>query len=323
MSDLDIRAGARFTEEIRQQISYAHIFISLLTNNSKNRPWVHQELGYAMGLRVPILPLALDKLPEGMAHEIHAVSLNPGLDNLSQKITPILLDDVVYASQREATAMFECAEMLCKRTKLLAENADTILKQYGPAKVRQRMAYSSFSIPNRNIRHADWDKREGLEIRNPELRTVLLEERRIMERHASEAGCDLALDPYVHSSSTMSEPEKNRDPAMKTLKESTNIRLQILIEFLENMPDNKIRVIFQKGAIEGGIQIIGDWFSAEAVVPRYKGGYKQTIFTSHAPTVLTKIQDFDIEFEEALKEMELNGKSSRQNAIDTLQSLIE
>jgi hypothetical protein len=324
MIDFDNRGGAKFTDEIKLKISFAHIFVSLLTNNSKNRPWVHQELGYAMGLRVPILPLTFDKLPEGMAHEIHAISLDSDLNDLSSKINHSLLDDVVYSSQKAAIATFECAEMLYKRTKVLVDSADLVLKQYGPARIRQRMAFSSFSIPNRNIGDADWDKREGLDIRNKDIRKELLEERRIMEKHAREAGCDLILDPYVQSSSTMNMPEANLSPDdLKKVKEASNTRLRILIDFLENMPDNKVRIAFRKGKIEGGIHIIGDWFVAEAVVPWYKGGFKQTIFTRHAPTVLHKLEEFDIDFNEALGDIDLKGKSSRENALITLKTLVK
>ena len=148
MSDADIRGGARFTEEIRREISYAHVFISLLTRNSKERPWVHQELGYAMGLGVPILPLATDELPDGMAHEIQAVKVDSELLDLSEKLTAEVLDGAVLASQRAAPGRFECAQMLRQRTQILVDQAESLLhnNRHGAGKIRQRMAFSSFSL---------------------------------------------------------------------------------------------------------------------------------------------------------------------------------
>ncbi len=188
MHDVDIIGCIpRFTEEIRHQIYFAHIFISLLTANSKGRPWVHQEIGYAMGLRLPILPLALYALPEGMA-EIQATKFDPKLNDLSSRLTPSDLEKVVFRAQREAAAMFECADMLNERIEVLVKNVTAIYEQHGPAKVRQQMAFSSFSIPRKHIKHVDWDEREGPEKRSLETRKLQQQERLIMEEHTRQAG---------------------------------------------------------------------------------------------------------------------------------------
>ncbi len=218
--------------------------------------------------------------------------------------------------------MFECADMMYQRTKTLVDSSDEIHRLYGPAKIRQRMAFSSFSIPNRNIKHRDWDEREGDDRRSEDMRKLLLEERQIMEKHARKAGCDLIIDPYVRSSSTMKLTSEGRETELMNSNSPTRKRLEILVDFLESMPDEMVRVVFQEGNIDGGIHIIGDWFTAEAVVPHYKGGYKQTVFTRHAPTVLAKVQAFDEEFEDMLLDAKLNGSSSRQAAIKTLKEII-
>ena len=54
--------GERFTERIKTLISHSHVFIPLLTEVSHTRPWVHQETGFAIALRVPVLPIAVDRL---------------------------------------------------------------------------------------------------------------------------------------------------------------------------------------------------------------------------------------------------------------------
>lgn len=58
--DHKLTPGNPFTPEIKTTISRSHLFIVLLTRASKDRPWVHQETGYAMGVGVPILPIAVD-----------------------------------------------------------------------------------------------------------------------------------------------------------------------------------------------------------------------------------------------------------------------
>jgi len=113
MFDQHIKYADRFSEEIRRQISYAHIFITLITEKSKESPWVLQEIGYAMGLRVPVLPLALDQPPAGMAGEIMAFKVDPELEGLNDVLSPDDLSDVVKTAQRETAAMLECTEKLC------------------------------------------------------------------------------------------------------------------------------------------------------------------------------------------------------------------
>jgi len=317
--DKDISGGMRFSEEIRRKISYAHVFLSILTRHSKTSPWVHQELGYAMGLGLPVLPLALDELPAGMAQEIQALRITPDMQDLGQHLTVKILDGLVESTQDAHKAMFECADQLHERTRMLVGYAKHLLQSVGPCRIRQRMAFSSFSLPDRNAKHPDWDLREGTDRRPDEVRRDLRLERSLMEQHAREAGCDLILDPYVGAEEgkpPLSEPRLKHElgPSIK--------RLQILKEFMEHMPDDKLRVGICRGKIDGSLSLIGDWVSAEAVVPHYKGGYKQTIFTRHAPTVLAKVEEFDRDLEELIDEAETKGLSSRQAAIRTLEGII-
>jgi hypothetical protein len=319
--DAAILAGTKFSEEIRRKISNAHIFVSLLTTNSKARPWVHQELGFALGLGLPVLPLALDELPEGMAHEIQALKIAPDLRDLAERLTAETLDEVVARSQHERTAMFECADKLYDRTRLLVEYAKSLLRPpHGPCRIRQRSAFSSFSLPKKNPKHSDWDACDGLSRRDDAVRELLRQERDLMEQHAREAGCDLIIDPFV--SAEEGEPLIN-ERRFKHQRAPTIKRSEILKQFIDRMPDDKLRIVVQRGKIDGSMIIIGDWVAAEAVVPHYKGGYKQTIFTRHGPTVLAKIEEFDRDFDELLDDLKLQEISSRQAALRTLDQLME
>jgi len=322
MSDADIRKGAKFSDEIRHQISCAHVFVPILTSKSESRPWVHQEIGYAMGLKVPILPLALDRLPKGMAEQIQAVRVAPDLGDLAEQLTEKTLNDSVSQAKEAATAMYECANLLYDRTRLIVDYAQSVLKQTDGkgGRVRQRMAFSSFSIPNCSTKLPLWDQREGSEHRGEEVREKLLGERRIMEQHARLQGVSLILDPYVLTDRGRAGGKRTQ---LKYDREVTAARLGILKEFLEDMPDDKVTVAFQRGMIEAGLLMVGDWFVAEAVVPHYKTGYRQTIFTRHAPTVLARVEEFDREMEEILSNNPSPGVSSRVAAIDTIKNIIK
>jgi hypothetical protein len=308
MSDVDLPPGVPFPDEIKRKIAYAHVFIPLLTESSGKRPWVHQEIGYAMGLGVPILPLALGKLPEGMTEQVQAVQVSPDLSDLPQRLSSDLLASFVSRSQETPCATFQCADQLFQRTQILVAHTKEILQIGQAGRVLQRSAFSSFSLPNKRPKHPDWDERDGDVKCSLEIRELLRQEREVMEAHARKRGCDLIIDPYVL--------------AKRHGKEATTARLRILREFLESMPDDRIRVAIQKGEIDGSLIIVDDWFVAEAVVPRYGVGYMQTILTRHAPTVLRRSREFGRDFEEVLAELELAGRSSREAAIDTITGIM-
>lgn len=313
MSDVDIQGGTRFGEEIRRQISFAHLFVPVLTASSKTRPWVHQEIGYAIGLGVPVLPLALDELPAGMAEEIQAVRVKPDLSDLPLRLTQQAIEHAVSQSQETAAANYEYADKFFHRTQRLTGYARSLLKQSGPLRIRQRAAFSSFSIPSRNIRDPVWDQRDGPERHGDEVRELMRQERDLLEQHARAAGCDLILEPYVLLSD---------DPAVD-LPPATRARLRILRDFLGSMPDDKVRVILPRGRVVDSLTAIGDWLLAEAVVPHYKSrGYQKTAFTRHAPTVLDRVQEFERDLLEGLADDKLEAGESRSAAIEEIERLL-
>jgi hypothetical protein len=64
--------------------------------------------------------------------------------------------------------------------------------------------------------------------------------------------------------------------------------------------------------------MVGDWFLAEAVAATVGTGYRQTVFTRHAPTVRSRLESFDQEFSELLEESDVDPSSSKDAAIDLL-----
>src|SRR2546423_528056 len=60
LRDTQINPGMAFPDEIKQLISRAHLFMPIITENSKKSAWVHQEIGFALALHLPVLPLSID-----------------------------------------------------------------------------------------------------------------------------------------------------------------------------------------------------------------------------------------------------------------------
>ncbi|MEO0606183.1 MAG: toll/interleukin-1 receptor domain-containing protein, partial [Myxococcota bacterium] len=70
--DAMLLAGTSFMEGIETFIAHSHAFVPLITEHSQHRPWVHQEIGFARALNVPILPVMVGVAPDGFIGELHA-----------------------------------------------------------------------------------------------------------------------------------------------------------------------------------------------------------------------------------------------------------
>ena len=64
--DQDFACGPAFLDEVKLSISHCHVFVPILTERSAERGWVHEEIGYASALNIPVLPLAYGKTPGQM-----------------------------------------------------------------------------------------------------------------------------------------------------------------------------------------------------------------------------------------------------------------
>ena len=304
--DRDIRPGAPFTDAIKGFIAHSHIFMPLITGHSALRPWVHQETGYAMALNIPILPVALAAVPGEMAAQLQAMVVKDDLSDFTQRLAAVDLGQVVHAPHTNPSTMLEVTTWSEKRTELLASYGRQVLQLGASGRVQQRAALSSFSIPNKSLTHALWALREGANRRSNYQRQLQRAEREVLEQHARAAGCDLIIDP------TFSLARHG--------EESTKARLWILKQFLEDMPDDKVRVVCSRRAREGNLTVVGDWFSAESMSPDPVEGHRQTVFDWHAPTVLQVLQRFQADFVEEC--LECNSDASRGKAIADIEGIL-
>jgi hypothetical protein len=77
--DRELKAGDGFTTQIRNFISQSHAFLAFVTENSNLRGWVQQEIGYALALNIPVLPVSIGTDPVGIISSVEAVRLDHDL----------------------------------------------------------------------------------------------------------------------------------------------------------------------------------------------------------------------------------------------------
>ncbi|MDD3893772.1 MAG: toll/interleukin-1 receptor domain-containing protein [Syntrophomonadaceae bacterium] len=313
MLDGNFATGFGFHEQIQTYISHAHVFMPYITESSSARGWVHQEIGYAVAQNIPVLPVTKNKLPGEMLQRLHAVTLGDSLDDVQKlllQLRPDVFGNLVKGFTGTEMALYKCAETADDRTIMMikyANDIETFWRAYGC--VRQKGGLSSFNIPDKIISDLIWKERYF-----PETRTAFhcrnqRDERIILEKHAKEIGCRLIINPYIKS-------EQRHPKAHK-------VRLLTLLKFLNDMTDDKLQIVFNpEMSIQESLTIVGDYFAAESVSGSVSEGFRQTIFTCHAPSMSSRIQLFDQEFEELLQRAGWRAETSRSAAIEEIEQII-
>ncbi len=221
-----------------------------------------------------------------------------------------MFDSLVRRAQLESQALFECAQYQEERTTMMVAYAKKVLELGAHGHVRQKGGLSSFHIPDKPITHPDWETRYG-PLKPGDYRCRLQREERLaLEEHARQSGCSLIVKPSLTYS-------KYGESARKA-------RLTELLAFLESMPDHFVRVaVSERMPTSGNITMVGNWFLAESVSAAIGGGYQQTIFTRHAPSILAKLEMFDRELEELLKTQPGGAANSKKFVLKSIASMIK
>lgn len=313
MWDKSIGVGEKFSDRIRRDIAHAHLFIPLITETSLGRPWVHHETGFAMGLGVPVMTVAVGKGPEGMIGELQASMVSADLrpDELAVSLNEATITAKVAKADDPPHGTYEPAEYPEGRAQRFADGIGQLEGMDRAAcTIRQDGALTSFNLPNAETNAAVWDAREGLQKRTEHSRQAMLNERRAFEALAREAGCKLIFDPSMSF-----KREGEHAPRVR------RARLTVLRQFLESMADldHQVQVVARQRQADPNVTIIGDWFAATALIgvqPQF--GYRQTLFTWHAPTVLKCLRRFDEKFDALVAATDYGGKTPRVWAIDLI-----
>lgn len=311
--DRGLTPGNPFSPEIKTKISRSHLFVVLLTRASKERPWVHQETGYAMGVGIPILPIALDDTyPDALIKDLHAQRIDPN----SMHAAPRLLEEAInqrvrsrysYKPENYTLAYSEERRMECLVK--FAEEAS----QLGGGRIRQHAALTTFHLPTsrpvKNLKTDIWKRRDGYLKRRHHLHEQLFRERQVLGKMARKDGCTLIMAPSIRL-------EKYGDEALL-------LRQKELIAFLRNEAMQDVKPIVLSEPEPRNILIVGDWFYAESRDPGPTSNYNHTFFTWHAPTVLTKIEEFDGSFEAIREQENIDPTRLRRTAQERLENFIK
>jgi hypothetical protein len=310
MWDKNFAFGQGFHEQIKNFIAHAHVFMPVLTKTADARKWVHQEIGYSMALHIPVLPIAVEELPGEMIQQIHALRMednNP--KSLTKHLSKEIIEGLIELQASSSQALYVCADLPEDRARMMAAYADEVYALGEQDVVRQKGALSSFHIPTETIGNSVWRRRYGLVKRSEEHCRCQRQERLSLQRHASVAGCKLIVNPSL-------QYEKYGHDARLC-------RLEGLLKFLKEMDDSLCRVAIQEGLDPRvSVTIIGNWFSAESIAGSGGSGYRQTIFTRHAPTIMEKLRNFDDEFDELLGAVRVKPVDSRRWAIEVIEKTI-
>jgi hypothetical protein len=318
MSDHTFAFGSGFPEQIKLYIAHSHVFLPVITLSSSKRKWVHQEIGFALAHNIPILPLTIgDCLPDAMMRELHAIrlSVDPKTDlalcieEMKSFITKEMIEALVSRYRDIRLAHFQCAEFTEDRAALLAEYANDVRGLGGMGIVRQKGGLSSFHIPREVITHRIWVDRYGPLGQGPLHRRSLREERIALEEHAKKSGSRLIVNPCLDYIDYGQYARK--------------CRLKWLLNFLEKTDAGKIAQVAIPKKLESNlsITIVGDWFYAESQHAKLGQGYSQTIFSRHAPSIQSKIDLFDQEFDELLEDRGWDIKDCREKAIEYIRKI--
>ncbi len=306
--DKNLAAGSGFHEQIKDSIASAHVFMPLITKESLQRGWVHQEIGYAMALNIPVLPVTTENLdPGGMLQMIHAVKIDVKVENLSGFFNKRTFE--ILLKNTSSVPIFLCAHLPEERTRMMTEYSDKIsnIGEYGI--VRQKGGLSSFHIPDDCILKPIWNERYIPEIKSEYHKRLQRNERLALEKHALNAGYKLIISPdYVIN---------GRDPGAITA------RLETLIRFLEKSTNNPAVVAIQdKETSRESLTIVGDWFIAESVSFKKGDGFTNTFFTRDTFEISGRTEDFECELQELLEQKGWTSENSREKAIEELKKIL-
>lgn len=307
--DANIQPGTSFDDSIRKYIAHSHVFMPFITRESSEKGWVHQEIGYAMALNIPVLPVSREELPEAMIDRLHAITLDENLSNAREKLDYAVFRNLVEGCTPEMSTYW-CTEQPPERAVMMARMADDVRSMGYTGMLRQKGGISSFQIPDRPISHRIWTQRYHTVLKNDYHCKCQLGERKALEAHARANGCRLIINPTIIT--RLYSPIAQR------------ARLSTLLDFLCSMKDCDIDVAFDDQlTFNESVTLVGDWFSAESYFRSETQGFMQTMFTRHAPGIRDKIDIFDSEFFSLL---EINGtRSGRtlQPAIDIIREYID
>lgn len=308
INDDDLIPGTGFPDQIKNYIANAHVFMPVITIESSQRGWVHQEIGYAMALNIPVFPVTIDhKQPEGMANEIHALRLDKKEESWKNQLNHDTFKNLIEF--KTPIAMYNMAVQMGQRAEMIADFANNVLRIGKSGIVRQKGGLSSFHLPNTIANKKPWRDRIHSDKLISNHMQLQYKERKTLEKHVDKKGCRLLIRP------------------INVISDKTSIaakaRINTLIEFLDSKKDDKVVIAIQKDPTIESLTIVGDWFLAESVSFKKDEGYTHTFFTRNATEILERIDVFEEELKLALEDCGWTEGNSRVKTIEELNRILK
>lgn len=310
-SDVELKPGQGFTEQIQAAISHAHAFVPILTPRSHARGWVHQEIGFAVAMRVPCVPICVGNLPDGMIAMSQAVVVNEDLSGVEERVAAIDFSALVERAGRLWVPPGEMAREPEERSRVVQEQADAAFEAIGPGRVRIAGGLSSFSLPDEEPDHVKWLAAYGDRPRSEYSYRLSRLEIQALKKHVRHAGLSMIVNGAL-------DLDQQRGIGV------TRTRLCLLVEFLRSamITDERCTIVVLPQYPPDLFLAVGDWFMAESRAPRAVRGVLNTTFVTHAPTVGRCIVEFDERLVSLLERQGVPKDCSREHAIAQIEARI-
>ncbi len=313
MWDRNLVPGAGFSNQIQTFITNSHVLLPVITPGSAQRLWLHQEIGFAMALGMPVLPVSVGHLPLGLIEGIHAIELRDDLADAPAKLSALSFDRLVNANP-DRPAAYVCTEDNSRRALLLARYADDVWAIGWSGLVRQVASSTTFHIPDRGPGDPVWKRLFPATPDDRYLFEALRRERVALQRHAVQCGCRLIIDPVEHQERVY----RRHGP------DGARNRIELLMKFLRDDAVRDVVVAVNDDAErKGSITLVADWFLSEAVSSGESRVLRQAVFTRDIRTVQQYIDDFNHRMHDLLTARGWTEADSRARAIDYLQAYLD
>ena len=102
VAHLDIDPGAQWATEIETALASCDALVAILTDGFGASAWCDQEVGWALGRNVPVIPVRVDLAPYGLLGSTQAVRwlrTIPAADEVAKQILMVLIRDPRMAAR--------------------------------------------------------------------------------------------------------------------------------------------------------------------------------------------------------------------------------
>ena len=107
VADRDAPVGKSLPQEIKKAIEESELFLVFLTKNSRDSPWVNQEIGYALGKEVPVIPLKKGRIKvKGLIESAKYVQMHDNPLDMVNEIFSRLKDKPLSQTAQAAILAF-------------------------------------------------------------------------------------------------------------------------------------------------------------------------------------------------------------------------